>query len=91
MPKLVDPPPPTDDELEKWREEFEEIGPEQLRRFVRSGGPSGSAARRVQAAVWLREQERGSKQRDSWLFWIEFVGVAAALIFGTLAIVQAWR
>jgi hypothetical protein len=30
-------------------------------------------------------------QRHSWKFWIEFTGVAAALIFGVLAILQVWR
>jgi hypothetical protein len=32
-----------------------------------------------------------TEQRHSWKFWIEFVGVAAALIVGVLAILQVWR
>jgi len=36
------------------------MGPEQLRGWVNASGPPGSAAKRVQAAVCLREQERKS-------------------------------
>jgi hypothetical protein len=64
------------------------MGPEQLRGWVNASGPPGSAAKRVQAAVCLREQERKS---GDWQWWMLFFVIVAVVIAVTGAVVNRGR
>ena len=64
------------------------MGPEQLRGWVNASGPPGSAAKRVQAAVCLREQERKS---GDWQWWMLFFVIVAGVIAVTGAVVNRGR
>ena len=88
MPKPIEPSSPDAETRAKWREEFKKMGPEQLRSWVNASGPPGSAAKRVQAAVWLREQERKS---GDWQWWILFFVIVAGAIAVTGAVVTMGR
>ena len=88
MPEPVEPFIPGRETRAKWIEEFKKMGPEQLHGWVNASGPPGPAAKRVQAAVCLREQERKS---GDWQWWMLFFVIVAGVIAVTGAVVTTGR